>query len=608
MPVYAALYRAWRPRRLADVIGQEHVTRTLRNALRQGHAAHAYLFCGPRGTGKTSTARILAAALNCEQPEDGDACGQCERCREVAGDRLIDVQEIDAASHRQVEDIRALRETVAYAPAAGRHKVYILDEVHMLTDASWNTLLKTLEEPPPATSFVLCTTDPRKVLATVVSRCQRFDFRRLGVEEIVARLQEVCSAEGIAASAGALTAIARRSDGGLRDALSILDQATAYVSQGEISAGDIARIVGAAEEEAVERVLGACEQGDARAVLLELEALYADGRDMAQVARDLLGALRDRLSRLVDGASGDRGRLQWHLRAISVLAEAEGNMRRWSQPRLVLEIALLQLCGGAGAGAAPAHASAPARAPAAKERPQGHAAAGASRPGGGPSAAGRPSGTGAGVPGPTGAGARATDGSPEASAAPAPAADAGEFAGDAAATWAAVVEAIRAEQPMKQVGLIDAKVAGISKGVLRLAVPDAFLQIAGSRRDLVEQVWQRISGRPIRVEFVGGGGSPRAVAGDPRPGARAHSSAQPVRAHTGQREAPPPLPDEPPPPPDEPEGERGTQGRSVGERPPSSARPMGAASPAARPAGVRREGSEGAFRKALALFEGTPLE
>ncbi len=342
MPQYNALYRKWRPRRLSEVVGQIHVTRTLGNALRQGKVAHAYLFCGPRGTGKTSTARILAAALNCEQPVDGDACGRCPRCREVAEDRLVDVREIDAASHRQVEDMRTLRETVGYAPAAGRHKVYILDEVHMLTDASWNTLLKTLEEPPTATTFVLCTTDPRKVLATVVSRCQRFDFRRLSWEEISGQLTMICEHEGLAFDPAGLAAIAQRVDGGMRDALSVLDQAVAFAGEHAIRETDVTALLGAADDQAADRLLAAAEHADAQAILAQIEELNAAGKDMAQVLRDLLARLRAHLARLF-GEPGGSPSISWHLRAVEVLADAEGHLRWATQAQLVLEVALLRL-------------------------------------------------------------------------------------------------------------------------------------------------------------------------------------------------------------------------------------------------------------------------
>ena len=485
LPAYAALYRSWRPRRLADVAGQEHVTRTLLNALRQGHPAHAYLFCGPRGTGKTSTARILAAALNCEHPQDGDACGSCESCQAVAQDRLIDVQEIDAASHRQVDDVRALRERVGYVPAAGRHKVYILDEVHMLTEASWNTLLKTLEEPPAHTTFILCTTDPRKVLPTVVSRCQRFDFRRLSQEEIATRLREVCGAEGISADADAVASVARRADGSLRDALAILDQLTAYVAPpGAITARDVAAVTGSADEDTVAALIQAAERGDAPGVFRGVERLYADGKDMAQVGRDLTAALRDRLVALPAGGRGATGlgpEAAWLLRAISVLSEADGHMRRWPQPRLVLEVALLQLMPGESAAVRPAGPSEPRAVSGRRAVPEAAPTAStASAPAAPRPAAPVPVATAPTAPDPVG-----------------PAPVAGPF-------WDRLLEELRAVDAPSAGHLTEAVPQDAGGGVLRVRFPSGMQAALAERaRARVGEIAARLQGRPVRVEFTG---------------------------------------------------------------------------------------------------------
>ncbi len=506
LPAYAALYRSWRPRRLADVAGQEHVTRTLLNALRQGHPAHAYLFCGPRGTGKTSTARILAAALNCDHPNDGDACGACESCQAVAHDRLIDVQEIDAASHRQVEDVRALRERVGYVPAAGRHKVYILDEVHMLTEASWNTLLKTLEEPPPHTTFILCTTDPRKVLPTVVSRCQRFDFRRLGQEEIAARLHEVCAAEGIAAEPDAVASVARRADGSLRDALAVLDQLTAYVAPpAAITARDVAAVTGSADEDTVAALLQAAEGGDAAGVFRGVERLYADGKDMAQVGRDLTAALRDRLASQPAGrgSAGLGPEAAWLLRSMAVLAEADGHMRRWPQPRLVLEVALLQMM--------------PGQAPAERPADAGELAAAGRAPQRAPAPAPRV------PPAPVAAPAAAPPAEP---VAPVP-------AGAVAPFWDRLLEELRAVDAPSAGHLAEAVPQEAGAGVLRVRFPSAMQAALAERaRARVGEIARRLQAGPVRVEFVGpapeaGPGAAGAVpAGGPGTRGRAPAAAR----------------------------------------------------------------------------------
>ena len=243
-----ALYRKWRSRTFEEVIGQEHVTTTLHNALQDGRVAHAYLFSGPRGTGKTSTARILAKALNCEA--ETRPCDTCAPCVALNEGRMLDLIEIDAASNNSVDDVRELREKIGFRPSAGRYKVYIIDEVHMLSPSAFNALLKTLEEPPPHARFVLATTEPHRIPATVLSRCQRFDFRRISVPEIAAHLAHIAAAEGFQAEEAALHAIARSAQGGMRDAVSLLDQMTSYGAE-TISLEQVQQVLGAVEAEAV---------------------------------------------------------------------------------------------------------------------------------------------------------------------------------------------------------------------------------------------------------------------------------------------------------------------------------------------------------------------
>jgi DNA polymerase-3 subunit gamma/tau len=291
-PVSASLYRRHRPRSFADVVGQEHVVRTLRNAIEQDRVHHAYLFVGSRGTGKTSMAKILAASLNCERGGPTvSPCGVCDSCRSIADATSLDVIEMDAASNNSVDDIRDLREKVAYAPVSGRHKVYILDEAHMLTPAAWNAFLKTLEEPPPHTVFVLATTEANKVLPTVVDRCHRFDFSRPTQQQISAVLRRAAEAEQIAIPDEAVALIARSATGSFRDALGTLEQLVSY-SGASIALDDVLAVLGAADADLLFGCVDAVDGGDARAALLAAARLAESGRDIGRFFPDLVAHLR----------------------------------------------------------------------------------------------------------------------------------------------------------------------------------------------------------------------------------------------------------------------------------------------------------------------------
>lgn len=287
---YVALYRKWRPQGFDSLVGQEAVRTALTNALETGRIAHAYLFAGPRGTGKTSTAKILAKAVNCEHGPTPNPCNKCQNCVRINDGTSMDVFEIDAASNRGIDEIRDLREKVAFAPVNGRYKVYIIDEVHMLTTEAFNALLKTLEEPPPHVIFILATTEPHKIPATIHSRCQRFDFKRVTDSDIVKRLREVADGSGIAADDDALQLIAVQADGGMRDALSLLDQCGVMAER--VRAETVRSVLGIVGREALRELVKAVGEGNVPKSLELLEALLAGGKDVKQIITELAEYLR----------------------------------------------------------------------------------------------------------------------------------------------------------------------------------------------------------------------------------------------------------------------------------------------------------------------------
>jgi len=293
---YTALARKWRPQGFDEVVGQEHITRTLRNALASGRIHHAYLFLGSRGIGKTTTARILAKALNCLSSEapTPDPCGTCENCRAIAAGNCIDVIEIDGASNNGVEHAREIRENVRMVPTSGRYKVYIIDEVHQLSSGAFNALLKTLEEPPPHAVFVLATTEAHKIPATIISRCQRYDFRRVSASKIVELLRRILDQEGLRASDDALYAIARAAEGGIRDAESILDQLIAYCG-GEITYRDVFDVLGLVDWAVFHRLCDAMLSGDVAGLLGVVEDVVAAGKDLGYFVEELLRYFRNLL-------------------------------------------------------------------------------------------------------------------------------------------------------------------------------------------------------------------------------------------------------------------------------------------------------------------------
>ena len=356
---YVALYRRWRPESFADLVGQEHISRTLSRAVTSGQTSHAYLFTGPRGTGKTSTAKILARALNCAEGPTLTPCGVCDSCRSISDGSSMDVFEIDAASNRGIDEIRDLRESVKFAPTEGHYKIYIIDEVHMLTTEAFNALLKTLEEPPERVIFILATTEPHKVPATIQSRCQRYDFHRITVTEIRDRLIYVCKESDIAAEEDALGIIAAQADGGMRDALSILDQCMA-LAEGTLTAERVQEALGLVGRAWIRRMAGEIAARDAAALIAQLSELLQSGRELKQVLAELAQHFRRLMIAGVGGAvsaaelcAGDAEELRMDaaqftqeeiMAILRRLNETMQELRTSPQPRIAVETLLIGLC------------------------------------------------------------------------------------------------------------------------------------------------------------------------------------------------------------------------------------------------------------------------
>ena len=362
---YQALYRRYRPARFEDFVGQEAVIKTLRSQVMSGRIAHAYLFCGTRGTGKTSTAKVFARAVNCEHPENGDPCGECATCRALSEESSLDILEIDAASNNGVDEIRDLREKVKYPPQVGRYRVYIIDEVHMLSAGAFNALLKTLEEPPAYVVFILATTEPQKLPATILSRCQRFDFHRIPMNQIIARMRVAVEQEGIAAEDAALARIARAAEGGMRDAWSIMDMCLGYAQEdgAGLTEALVLRVLGAADRgflfDFADRLIGA----DAAGALEMIDGMMRMGREVQVFVRDVSAHLRalmladvcgeEHAADLLDVTQEDaaayvaQARRTSHtrlMRMLDLFLTSETDMKWASQPRFALETAAIRAC------------------------------------------------------------------------------------------------------------------------------------------------------------------------------------------------------------------------------------------------------------------------
>jgi DNA polymerase-3 subunit gamma/tau len=490
---YQVLARRLRPQRFADVVGQEHVTRTLQAAITGNRVAHAFLFTGPRGVGKTTTARILAKALNCERGPAAEPCTECSTCREIADGIAFDVLEIDGASHTQVDKMRDLMETVAHRPIKSRFKIYIIDEVHMLSSHSFNALLKTLEEPPPHVKFILATTDPHKVLPTVLSRCQRYDLRRIGLAALAADLKRAVAREGATLSDDVIALIAREAEGSLRDAQSLLEQVLAAADGAPDLAG-VRALLGAADRGLVLAVADALLAGDAAACLRQLATLHEHGYDAQRFCRDLLEHVRHLAVQAATGdaallaelpeaeraaitAQASRRSAEDLQRMFDLLLETDATLAsptRTIEPQLVLEMQVLRV------------ATLPPLLPVDEILARLDTLAGAGSAPTAPPRAGRPSpsaGRGAAPPTTRPSGAAAFEASPD--------------------LWERVLERVRRERVSLYMTLATARPLGLADGVLRLGLDSEALRRELAARDTLDRLTalaSEVAGGPLTLE------------------------------------------------------------------------------------------------------------
>ncbi|MGN1180920.1 MAG: DNA polymerase III subunit gamma/tau [Suilimivivens sp.] len=358
---YTALYRKFRPATFEDVKGQDHIVTTLKNQIKANRTSHAYLFCGTRGTGKTTIAKIFARAVNCENPVDGSPCGECAVCRAIAAGASMNVIEIDAASNNGVDNIREIVDEVSYSPAEGKYKVYIIDEVHMLSIGAFNALLKTLEEPPSYVIFILATTEVHKIPITILSRCQRYDFKRITIDTISARIKELTEIEQVSIEDKAIRYIAKTADGSMRDALSLLDQCMAFHFGQELTYDKVLDVLGAVDTEVFSRLLRVVLDADVSGAIGILEEMVIQGRELTQFVADFTWYLRnllliktaDGIEDIVDVSTENLQRLKEEakmadhdtiMRYIRVLSELSGQIRYAAQKRILIEMALIKLC------------------------------------------------------------------------------------------------------------------------------------------------------------------------------------------------------------------------------------------------------------------------
>ena len=531
---YQVLARKYRPMKFDEVVGQAPVVRTLQNAILQDRLAHAYLFAGPRGTGKTSIARILAKALNCPKAKDGDPCDKCEVCRGISAGEDIDVLEIDGASNNGVEEVRSLREAARYAPSRSPRKIYIIDEVHMLSTAAFNALLKTLEEPPPHVLFFFATTDPQKLPATIHSRCQRFNFHRIPATEIVGALRETCTREGVSVEEAGLWAMARRAGGSLRDALSLLDQSISY-GGGSVTEATVREMLGLLESGEVLSVILQLRDGETADALRALDSLLREGADLGDFLGQMVQMVRDLLIlhitpegvSLIERSPEESGRLASEAREftldtllhyMALLQETRAQIRKDSLPRIRVEVAMVELSrlprlasldemvarlspgsgGGGGSGVPGAEESAPGaaeRSPGASGRAPGPSRGAPGTTGGTPGAGEVSADPGEGIPG-TGRGPAASTPGP--------------LPTDAAAMWKEAVRKLQDEKPTLVSIMELMRPVSLEEGVLTVAYPvdsRAMIEQAladGARKKAIEEALTATGGGAIAIRTVPG--------------------------------------------------------------------------------------------------------